>query len=83
MATSFKKQKELIEEKIKPTLEKELIKKFNEIRQQGVLIGWNAFAIQASKNIENMTTVEEIKSYLKSEAEKTAKKLNIKLTEIQ
>lgn len=83
MAQSFKSKKEKLDKQMRPKLEKEIYKLFDKYRNQGILIGWNAFAIQAIKNIENMATVDEIKTYLKSEAEKTEKKLNINLNEIE
>lgn len=52
--------------------------KLEKARLQGVQIGWSTFAKQAIKHIENMETVDEIKSYFQAEADKMDEKLGIK-----
>ena len=51
--------------------------KLNEFFMKGIHTGWNTFALMALSHIQDMTDVEEINSYFKSEAEKAQKKLNI------
>lgn len=48
----------------------------NEAQMRGVHIGWNTFALMATRHIQDMTDVEEIKNYFKAEAAKTQAKLN-------
>lgn len=52
--------------------------KFDEIRMQGVLTGWYAFAMKAIENIESMSTIEEVKDYFAKERDKTIEKLGLK-----
>lgn len=54
-----------------------ITEKLNEFFMKGIHTGWNTFALMALCHIQDMTDVEEIKSYFKSEAEKAQKKLNI------
>lgn len=52
--------------------------KLESARLQGVQIGWSTFAKQAIKHIKKMETVDEIKVYFQSEADKMDEKLGIK-----
>lgn len=54
-----------------------LIPKFNEIRNQGVMIGWYSFAIRSIANIENMNSIDEVKNYLLNEAAKAKERLGL------
>lgn len=63
------------EEKFEAELEADLAKRFEAVRMQGVLIGWNSFAIQAIEHIKDMHSIKEVKAYFKAEKEKTEKKL--------
>lgn len=54
-----------------------LIPKFNEIRNQGVMIGWYSFAIRSIANIESMNTIDEVKNYLLNEATKAKERLGL------
>ena len=58
---------------IQPVIEEDLKK----ARMDGILIGWQSYALRAIENIKNMTTVEEIKNYFQSEADKTKEKLKL------
>lgn len=51
--------------------------KLKQARFQGILIGWNTFAIQAIENIKNMKSVDEIKVYFQNEADKMKNKLGL------
>lgn len=51
--------------------------KLHEFFMKGIHTGWNTFALMAIAHIQDMTDVEEIKNYFKSEAEKAQKKLNV------
>lgn len=51
--------------------------KLKQARMQGIFIGWNTFAIQAIENIKNMESVDEIKTYFQSEADKMKDKLGL------
>ena len=79
MAKSYKNKKEKLSKELRPMLEKELTKKFDYFRNQGVAIGWNAFAIQAIENIKNMTTIDGVMTYFQTEANKTKAKLGLNL----
>lgn len=50
---------------------------------QGILIGWNTFAIQAIENIKNMESVKEIKAYFQSEADKMKDKLGLSKDKVE
>lgn len=77
MAASYKKKKNELEKTIKPAIQKEIEKVMSEARNQGILIGWNAFALRAIENIKNMSSINDIKSYFQSEADKTKEKLGL------
>lgn len=51
--------------------------KFKEQRDIGILIGWSAFALRASKDIEKFTSIDEIKQYFIDEHNKTQEKLGV------
>lgn len=67
--------KDIVAESIKSQLEK--------ARFQGVLIGWNSFAIRAIKNIESMKIIEEVKKYFQQESDNVTKKLNMEIGAIE
>ena len=63
-----------IKDAVAPVIEQKL----HDAQMRGILIGWSTFAKQAIKHIENMETVDEIKSYFQAEADKMDEKLGIK-----
>lgn len=63
-----------IKDAVVPVIEQKL----HDAQMRGILIGWSTFAKQAIKHIENMETVDEIKSYFQAEADKMDEKLEIK-----
>lgn len=62
---------------LKDAIQPIIQKKLEDARMQGILIGWNSFAIRAYDNIKNMETIEEVKSYLQEEHNKTEEKLKL------
>lgn len=84
MLESNPKLKEIIdnmidqkEPEMKEMVQNAIQEKLNEAQMRGVHIGWNTFALMAIRHTQDMTDAEEIKNYLKSEAEKAQKKLNV------
>lgn len=65
-------------DEFKKELEQEIKSKLEEARQIGILIGWNAYAIQAYQNIKDMHSIKEVKAYFKEEQRKTTEKLKMK-----
>lgn len=66
--------REDLKDKIAPIIQNQLRK----YEQQGIIIGWMGFAIQAIEHIKDMNSVDEIKEYFKNEAEKAKNRLSIK-----
>ena len=64
---------------ITPVIEERL----KEARMTGILIGWQSFAIQAIENIKNMESVNEVRDYFQSEADKMKDKLGLSKVENQ
>lgn len=62
---------------LKDVIQPVIQKKLEDARMQGILIGWNSFAIRVYDNIKNMETIEEVKSYLQEEQNKTEEKLKL------
>ena len=44
---------------------------------RGTIAGWYAFGLRAIKNIDKMSSVEEIKEYFQQEFEKSKERLNL------
>ena len=58
---------------VAPEIEKALKK----ARLDGVLIGWNSFALRAIENIKSMTTIEQVMDYFKAEADSARERLKL------
>lgn len=59
---------------VQPVIEEELKKS----RTIGVNIGWQAAFIQAYEKVKNMQTVDEIKAYLRTEADNVRERMGLK-----
>ena len=66
-----------LKEAITPAIEQAL----KNARMDGVLIGWQAYALRAIENIKDMQTVDEVRKYFQAEADKTRDKLKLPKTE--
>ncbi len=70
------------EEKFQEEIAAEIEKKIKDARMQGILIGWNAYAMQAYKRVSKMHSIKEVKAYFKEEANTTIEKLNMQASQL-
>ena len=77
MATSYKKKKQAIEEKIKPAIEDAILGSLERARRDGLIAGWYAAMSTCASKLTESNGVDKAVEFINKEAERCAKLLSV------